>query len=101
LSNIEDLFLPHFEGEKYFDVYQNYVIRTKKRDELYNYLEEQGVETLIHWKRPVWEHKGLKLGQYNLPETENICREVISLPMSAETTDEHVGYTVECIRSFF
>jgi dTDP-4-amino-4,6-dideoxygalactose transaminase len=101
LSNIEDLFLPHFEGEKYFDVYQNYVIRTKKRDELYNYLEEQGVETLIHWKRPVWEHKGLKLGQYNLPETENICREVISLPMSAETTDEHVGYTVECIRNFF
>jgi dTDP-4-amino-4,6-dideoxygalactose transaminase len=101
LSNIEDLFLPHFEGEKYFDVYQNYVIRTKKRNELYNYLEEQGVETLIHWKRPVWEHKGLKLGQYNLPETENICREVISLPMSAETTDEHVGYTVERIRSFF
>ncbi|MGB2763551.1 MAG: DegT/DnrJ/EryC1/StrS family aminotransferase, partial [Candidatus Aminicenantaceae bacterium] len=88
LSNIEDLFLPHFEGEKYFDVYQNYVSRTKKRDELYNYLEEQGVETLIHWKRPVWEHKGLKLGQLNLPETESICKEVISLPMSAETTDE-------------
>lgn len=101
LSNIEDLFLPHFEGEKYFDVYQNYVIRTKKRDELYNYLEEQGVETLIHWKRPVWEHKGLKLGQLNLPETESICKEVISLPMSAETTDENVEYTVECIRNFF
>jgi len=101
LSNIEDLFLPHFEGEKYFDVYQNYVIRTKKRDELYNYLEEQGVETLIHWQKPVWEHKGLKLGQLNLPETESICKEVISLPMSAETTDEHVGYTVECIRNFF
>ena len=101
LSNIEDLFLPHFEGEKYFDVYQNYVIRTKKRGELYNYLEEQGVETLIHWKRPVWEHKGLKLGQLNLPETESICKEVISLPMSAETSEEHVEYTVECIRSFF
>ncbi len=101
MSNIEDLFLPHFEGEKYFDVYQNYVIRTKKRDELYNYLEEQGVETLIHWKRPVWEHKGLKLGHLNLPETESICKEVISLPMSAETTDEHVGYAVECIHNFF
>lgn len=101
LSNIEDLFLPHFEGEKYFDVYQNYVIRTKKRDELSNYLEEQGIETLIHWKRPVWEHKGLKLGQLNLPETESICKEVISLPMSAETTDENVEYTVECIRNFF
>jgi len=101
LSDIDDLFLPYFEGEKYFDVYQNYVIRTKKRDDLYNYLEEQGVETLIHWRKPVWEHKGLKLGRYSLPETENICKEVISLPMSTETTDEHVEYTTECIRKFF
>ena len=101
LSDIEGLFLPHFEGEKHFDVYQNYVIRTKKRDALKNYLEEQGVETLIHWKKPVWEHKGLNLGQYNLPETKSICNEVISLPMSTETADEHVEYTVGCIRSFF
>jgi len=101
LSDIEDLILPHFKGEKYFDIYQNYVIRTKKRDELYNYLEEYGVETLIHWKKPVWEHKGLKLGQYSLPETESICKEVISLPMSTDMTDKHVEYTVECIRSFF
>jgi len=101
LSDIESLFLPHFGGEKYFDVYQNYVIRTGKRDELFKYLEEQGVETLIHWKKPVWEHKGLNLGQYNLPETERICKEVISLPMSAETTDEHVEYTAECIHNFF
>ena len=101
LSNIEELFLPHFEREKYFDVYQNYVIRTKKRNELYNFLEEQGVETLIHWRKPVWEHKRLKLGQYYLPETESICKEVISLPMSGETTDKHVEYTVNCIRNFF
>jgi len=101
LSDIEDLFLPHFKGEKYFDVYQNYVIRTKERDELERYLEEQGVETLIHWRKPVWEHKGLKLGQYSLLETESICKEVISLPMSTETTDEHVEYTVQCIRNFF
>ena len=32
---------------------------------------------------------------------ENICREVISLPMSAETTPEHVEITVGCIRDFF
>ena len=101
LSDIHDLFLPHFKGEKYFDVYQNYVIRTKKRDELYNYLENQGIETLIHWRKPVWEHKGLKLGAYSLPETESICKEVISLPMSAETTNEHIDYTVKNIRNFF
>jgi dTDP-4-amino-4,6-dideoxygalactose transaminase len=101
LSDVGDLVLPHFDGDQYFDVFQNYVIRTKKRDELRAYLEERGVETLVHWPKPVWEHKGLGLGEYHLPETESICREVISLPMSAETTEEEVEYVVSCIRDFF
>lgn len=101
LSDTPGLTLPYFEGNKYFDVYQNYVIRTKKRDDLAAHLKEHGIETLIHWPKPVWEHKGLELGEYHLPETESICREVLSLPMSAETTDEQVEYTVERFRDFF
>lgn len=101
LSGVGDLVLPHFDGDQYFDVYQNYVIRTGKRDELRAYLRENGVETLVHWPKPVWEHKGLELGEHHLPETESICREVISLPMSAETTEEHVDITVQAIRRFF
>jgi dTDP-4-amino-4,6-dideoxygalactose transaminase len=49
----------------------------------------------------MWEHAGLKLENPNLPETESICREVISLPMSAETTKEQVEITVEAIQAFF
>jgi dTDP-4-amino-4,6-dideoxygalactose transaminase len=49
----------------------------------------------------MWEHVGLKLENPNLPETESICREVISLPMSAETTKEQVEITVEAIHEFF
>ena len=100
LSKISDLVLPPFKGGKYFDVYQNYVIRTKKRGELATYLKECGIETLIHWRKPVWKHKGLELGSYNLPETESICREVLSLPMNTEITDDQVSYVIECIRSF-
>ncbi len=101
LSDVQDLTLPHFEGEQYFDVYQNYVIRTPLRDRLAAHLKDRGVETLIHWPKPVWEHRGLRLGEYRLPETESICREVLSLPMSAETTQEQVEYTVRAIRDFF
>ena len=97
LSDISELTLPHFEGNKHFDAYQNYVIRTKKRDELAVYLKERGVETLIHWPKPVWEHKGLKLGEHHLPETESICREVLSLPMNPELTNEQIGHVVTCI----
>ncbi len=101
LEGIQGLNLPHFSGDQYFDSYQNYVIRTQYRDELRQYLKNQGVETLVHWPKPMWEHKNLCLENPGLRETESICREVISLPMSAETTPEHVEITVECIRDFF
>jgi dTDP-4-amino-4,6-dideoxygalactose transaminase len=101
LEAIEGLCLPHFSSDQYFDSYQNYVIRTRHRDELRQYLKDQGVETLVHWAKAMWEHKDLALENPGLPETENICREVISLPMSAETTPEHVEITVGSIRDFF
>ena len=101
LGGVGDLKLPHFSEESHFDIFQNYVIRTKERDRLRAYLKEKGVETLVHWPKPMWEHKGLELEDPHLPETERICQEVLSLPMSAETTEEHVKITGQCIREFF
>jgi len=101
LEGIAGLCLPHVSADDYFDIFQNYVIRTTERDRLREYLRAQGVETLVHWPKPMWEHKGLGLEHPHLPETESMCREVISLPMSAETTPEQVDITVSCIRDFF
>ncbi len=101
LADIPELRLPHFDGDGYHDIYQNYVIRTPRRDELVHYLKEHGVETLISWPKPMWEHKGLQLGVHHLPETEAICREVVSLPMNAEISDENVDYVIETIRRFY
>ncbi len=101
LACVGDLMLPHFSEEKQFDSFQNYVIRTRSRDGLRAHLRDNGVETLVHWPKPMWEHRGLGLTNPGLPETEAICREVISLPMSAETTFEQVDYTTEQIREFF
>lgn len=101
LAGVGDLVLPHFPGLKRFDNYQNYVIRTRRRDELRAYLKQAGVETLVHWAKPMWEHRGLDLGEPDLPETIAICREVLSLPMSAETTPAQVDIVVAAIRAFF
>lgn len=101
LSGIEGLRLPHFPGDEYFDSYQNYVIRSKQRNPLRQHLKDQGVETLVHWAKPMWDHRDLALENPGLRETESICNEVISLPMSAETTPAHVEITVGCIRDFF
>jgi dTDP-4-amino-4,6-dideoxygalactose transaminase len=101
LEGIDALGLPHFDQSDRADVFQNYVVRTLARDRFREHLRAAGVETLVHWPKPMWQHKDLGLEDPRLPETERICREVVSLPMSAETTPEHVELTVAAIRRFF
>lgn len=101
LEGVGDLRLPHYDDPRFGDVYQNYVIRTAHREALRTHLNEQGVETLVHWPKPVWEHRALGLGEPDLPNTRRICREVLSLPMSAETSDADVDSVVDAVRRFF
>ncbi|MHB8557774.1 MAG: DegT/DnrJ/EryC1/StrS family aminotransferase [Candidatus Acidiferrales bacterium] len=101
LRGILNLRLPHFDESNQLDIFQNYVIRTDARDRLRQHLANDGVETLIHWPKPMWRHEGLGLQNPGLAETEEICKEVISLPMSAETTPEHVEIVVDSVRSFY
>lgn len=100
LERVGDLRLPHLDENGQVDIFQNYVVRTKMRDRLRDHLMSRGIETLISWPKPMWEHEGLGLENLGLPETESICREVLSLPMSAETTPEQVEITVQAIREF-
>jgi dTDP-4-amino-4,6-dideoxygalactose transaminase len=101
LAGVGDLRLPHDDDRRYADVFQNYVVRTRRRDELRGFLRDNGVETLVHWPKPVWRHEALRLGHHQLDSTEAICREVVSLPMSAETTPEQVAIVVDVVRRFF
>ena len=101
LAEVPGLALPPFDGQRHFDAFQNYVVRAGERDRLREHLERDGVETLVSWPRPVWQHRGLTLGDLHLPRTEEICREVLSLPLSAETTPIQVATTVRSIRAFF
>ena len=101
LQDIEGLELPHFSEENNHDIFQNYVLRIQQRDSLEQHLRENSVETLVHWRKPMWEHAALGLENPGLTETESICREVLSLPMSAETTPEQVEICTEIVREFF
>jgi dTDP-4-amino-4,6-dideoxygalactose transaminase len=100
LTGVPGLTLPVFDGPGYYDSFQNYVVRSEQRDALRAHLRESGVETLVHWARPMWDHTGLGLANPGLRETERLCREVISLPLSAETTFEEVDVVAGVIRAF-
>lgn len=101
LKNIREILLPHFADPRFFDVYQNYVIRAKHRDKLLIHLTNEGVENLISWDTPNYRQPVMQPNSLFLPETESICKEVVSLPMYPELEDEEILYVINAIREFY
>ena len=103
LSGIEHLILPappETEG-RYFDVYQNYVIRSGERERLIDHLTRRGIEILVSLAKPVHRQAALDLGHFCLPVTEQVSEEVLSLPMYPELSNEQVEYVIESVRQFY
>jgi dTDP-4-amino-4,6-dideoxygalactose transaminase len=103
LSDVTEVKLPPppTTSGPYFDVYQNYVIRTKERDKLVEFLEKNGVETIVSWRIPNHLYPALNLNHFSLPMTEKLSNEVVSLPMFPELTDEQVHYVIYVVRDFY
>lgn len=102
---------PNSDNQR-FDIFQNYVLRVltpnfgsdgkaEKRDELFEFLKENGVETLIKDPIPNHWHKGLSLSHFKLPYTEKLAKEVISLPMYPELSNEQVEYAIGAVKKFY
>ncbi len=82
-------------------VWHLFVIRTENRDKLQKYLQENGIQTLIHYPVPPHKQKAYKeLNYLSLPITEKIHREVLSLPISPVQTLEDTKYIVEVINRY-
>ncbi|GAH14119.1 unnamed protein product, partial [marine sediment metagenome] len=103
LSDISEIRLPPTPSSdpKYFDIFQNYVLKAQKRDELFSFLKEKGVETLIKDPIAVHRHSNLGLSHFQLPYTEQLAKEVISLPIYPELTNDQIECVIYYIRSFF
>ena len=104
LEGIGDIILPPKENSKIKSAWHLYVIRTKYRDSLKEYLESKGVQCGIHYPIPVhlqppYTKLGLKDGMY--PEAEQLSREVLSLPMYPNLSNEEIEYIVTSIEEFY
>jgi len=100
LKQITELKLPHYYDIRFYDVYQNYVIQTTKRDQLVQHLRKNGVEILISWPTPMHKEPTLNLN-FKLPKTEELSRTVLSLPLYPELSNNQVNYVIETIKEFF
>jgi dTDP-4-amino-4,6-dideoxygalactose transaminase len=101
LSGIGDLLLPSYVRPGFDHVYQNYTVRSKQGSLFSDFLLKNGVEVLTQFRKPYYKHKGLNLADRGFPVTETLSREVCSLPMSMELTDDEIEYVIKVIRSFY
>ena len=80
-------------------VYHLYVIQVDRRDELKMFLEENGVQTQIHYPKPLnqfelFKNKGAK------KISDAMSRRLLSLPMYPEMTLQQIDYIVKLIKKF-
>lgn len=75
-----------------------YVVRVPERERVRVELSRAGVETLVHYDRAVHQHPAYaRLGR-ELPVSERLAGEVLSLPLYTELTDEEANAVARAAR---
>lgn len=105
LSTIEGLTLP-VKLNNSTHVFHQFTLKVKNglRDELKNHLESHGVPSMIYYPLPLYEQEAFSKyveQDFVLINTENLCSEVLSLPIHTEMDKEHMVYICSKIKSFF
>jgi dTDP-4-amino-4,6-dideoxygalactose transaminase len=85
-------------------VYNQFVIRCPRRDELRAFLAESGVGTEVYYPlalhlQPALANFGHKAGDF--PVSEQLAKEVLALPIFAELTEEEIITVAGLIREFY
>ena len=85
-------------------IYNQYVIRVPKRDELVAYLKERDIGCEIYYPRPMhlqecFAHLGYSKGDF--PEAEKAAKEVLAIPVYPEMTEELISHVANAVLSFF
>ena len=91
-------------GVSRYHIYNQYVIRAKKRDTLRNHLSAKGIATAIYYPlslhlQKCFDYLGYKKGDF--PESEKATSEVLALPIYPELTDDQQEYIVASIKEFY
>ncbi|MCI0449568.1 MAG: DegT/DnrJ/EryC1/StrS family aminotransferase [Chlorobi bacterium] len=81
-----------------------YIIRVPKREELIKYLNGKGIQTGLHYPVPLHIQKAYSYLNHkaeDFPVAARQSKEILSIPMYPEMTDEMVNYVCKTIKSFY
>lgn len=82
-------------------VYQEYIVRSKEREKIADYLQKKGIELLIRDTIPNHLLSGLNLNHFILPITEQMAQDSFRLPVYPEMTNVQVKYIIKSIKEFY
>lgn len=105
LSSIQGLILP-LKSKNSTHVYHQFTMKVKngRRNELQSYLKEKGIPSMIYYPLPLYKQEAfisyVKEG-FSLQNTEQLCEEVISLPIHTEFNLQHLEFICKAIKNFF
>ena len=85
-------------------VFNQYVIRCERRDELRAFLQARGIGTEVYYPVPLhlqecFRYLGHKPGAF--PESEKAARETLALPIYPELSDAQAAYVVDSLSEFY
>ena len=103
LRDVEEVKVP-MEMPYAKHVYHLFEIRVPNREDLANYLKEKGIDTGLHYPMPLhlqkaYKYRGYKEGDF--PVAEKCCKEILSIPVFPEMTDEQIEYVAGSIKSYY
>lgn len=105
LSGIESIEVP-YKNPSSSHVYHQYTIKVtnQKRDSLKDYLAQHNIPSMVYYpipmhKQPAYANLGRIVG--DLTTSNQLCKEVLSLPMHTELDEEQQYFIVDKIKIFF
>jgi dTDP-4-amino-4,6-dideoxygalactose transaminase len=104
LSDIDNLQLPQrFPDSDH--VFHQYTMRVRKgqRDALKSYLMDHDIPSMIYYPVPLYNQNAFKIYHdgVDLPNTEILCKEVLSLPIHTEMELDQIEYICDHVIKFF
>ena len=103
-EKLSDVVKTPYEVEGYHHVYHQYTLRVEDRDELQQYLKDNGIASMIYYPiplhlQPVFSELGYTEGDF--PETEKAAKQALSLPIWPEMRRIQQDYVIEKIIEFY
>ncbi|MCQ0110323.1 dTDP-4-amino-4,6-dideoxygalactose transaminase [Zhouia amylolytica] len=105
LKECEHVITPYFSDKKEEHVFHQYTLRITngKRDDLVKYLNENGIPCGVYYPIPLHLQKAYSDNRYNESEfktTNQLVKEVISLPMHTELDDDQIDFITSKVIEF-